>query len=86
MPARTRSASAISSWSARSPPTRHRSGSPPSTRPTRRCATRPTGSRNSSSRSQPKNDSFESIAADLHARLRDVRLPVDMLLSWADSP
>ena len=35
---------------------------------------------------QAKNDSFESIAAELHARLRDVRLPVDTLLSWADSP
>jgi hypothetical protein len=35
---------------------------------------------------EPKNASFESIAADLHARLRDLRLPVDMLLSWADSP
>jgi curved DNA-binding protein CbpA len=33
-----------------------------------------------------KNDSFESIAADLHARLRDLRLPVDTLLAWADSP
>jgi curved DNA-binding protein CbpA len=34
-----------------------------------------------------QNDaSFESIAADLRARLRDLRLPVDMLLSWADSP
>jgi curved DNA-binding protein CbpA len=33
-----------------------------------------------------KQDSFESIAADLHARLRDVRLPVDTLLAWADSP
>jgi curved DNA-binding protein CbpA len=33
-----------------------------------------------------KHDSFESIAAELHARLRDVRLPVDTLLGWADSP
>jgi curved DNA-binding protein CbpA len=35
---------------------------------------------------EPKNASFESIAADLNARLRDLRLPVDMLLSWADAP
>ncbi len=35
---------------------------------------------------QPKNDSFESIAAELHARLRAVRLPVEVLLSWADLP
>ena len=35
---------------------------------------------------QPKNDSFESIAAELQTRLRDVRVPVDMLLSWANSP
>jgi curved DNA-binding protein CbpA len=35
---------------------------------------------------QAKNDSFESIAADLHSRLRDTRIPVDMLLAWADSP
>jgi DnaJ-class molecular chaperone len=34
---------------------------------------------------QPKNDSFESIATELHARLRDVRVPVDVLLSWANS-
>ncbi len=33
-----------------------------------------------------KHDSFESIAADLHARLREVRLPVETLLAWADSP
>ena len=68
------------------PPTGHRSGSPRSTRPTQRFATRPTGCMHRFSRSQPKSDSFESIAADLHARLRDVRLPVDTLLSWADSP
>ena len=36
--------------------------------------------------SSAKNDSFESIAADLARRLRDVRLPVDTLLSLADSP
>jgi curved DNA-binding protein CbpA len=35
---------------------------------------------------QAKNDSFESIAADLHARLRDARIPVETLLAWADSP
>jgi len=33
-----------------------------------------------------KSDSFESVAALLHARLRDVRVPVDTLLAWADSP
>jgi curved DNA-binding protein CbpA len=33
-----------------------------------------------------KQDSFESLAAALHARLRETRLPVDTLLSWADSP
>jgi curved DNA-binding protein CbpA len=35
---------------------------------------------------QAKNDSFESIAAELHSRLRDVRVPVELLLSWANSP
>jgi curved DNA-binding protein CbpA len=35
---------------------------------------------------QAKDDSFESIAAELHARLRDVRVPVELLLSWANSP
>jgi curved DNA-binding protein CbpA len=35
---------------------------------------------------QAKDDSFESITALLHARLRDVRVPVDILLSWANSP
>jgi curved DNA-binding protein CbpA len=35
---------------------------------------------------EPKGSSFESIAADLYARLRDLRLPVDVLLSWADTP
>ena len=35
---------------------------------------------------QPKNDSFESIAAELHSRLREVRVPVELLLSWANSP
>ncbi len=35
---------------------------------------------------QPKDDSFESIAAELRTRLRDVRVPVDLLLSWANSP
>lgn len=34
---------------------------------------------------EPKNCSFESITADLHARLRDLRFSVDVLLSWADS-
>jgi curved DNA-binding protein CbpA len=33
-----------------------------------------------------KSDSFEAIVADLQARLREVRLPVDDLLAWADSP
>jgi DnaJ-class molecular chaperone len=35
---------------------------------------------------QAKDDSFESIAAELRDRLRDVRVPVDILLSWANSP
>ena len=35
---------------------------------------------------ETKNDSFEAIAADLRRRLRDVRLPVETLLSLADSP
>ncbi len=35
---------------------------------------------------QAKNDSFESIATELHSRLRDVRVPVELLLSWANSP
>ena len=35
---------------------------------------------------QAKHDSFESIAAELQARLRDARVPVDVLLSWANSP
>jgi curved DNA-binding protein CbpA len=35
---------------------------------------------------ESKNDSFEAIAADLRNRLRDVRLPVQTLLSLADSP
>jgi curved DNA-binding protein CbpA len=35
---------------------------------------------------EPKNASFESITADLHARLRELRVPVDVLLSWADVP
>ena len=33
----------------------------------------------------PGNDSIEAIAADLRARLRDTRLPVDVLLSLAES-
>jgi len=33
-----------------------------------------------------KNDSFEAIAADLRARLREFRLPVDTLLALADTP
>jgi curved DNA-binding protein CbpA len=33
-----------------------------------------------------KSESFESIVADLQSRLRDVRVPVDILLGWADSP
>jgi curved DNA-binding protein CbpA len=33
---------------------------------------------------QPKEDSFESIAAELHARLKAVRIPTDVLLSWAE--
>ena len=32
-----------------------------------------------------KTDSFEAIAADLRSRIRDIRLPVDTLLSLADS-
>jgi hypothetical protein len=32
-----------------------------------------------------KTDSFEAIAADLRSRMRDFRLPVDTLLSLADS-
>jgi curved DNA-binding protein CbpA len=32
------------------------------------------------------NDSFETLAADLRRRLRDVRIPVATLLSLADSP
>jgi curved DNA-binding protein CbpA len=35
---------------------------------------------------EAKSDSFESIAADLHARLREVRLPMAELLAWADAP
>jgi curved DNA-binding protein CbpA len=35
---------------------------------------------------ETKNDSFEAIAADLRNRLRDVRLPLQTLLSLADSP
>jgi curved DNA-binding protein CbpA len=35
---------------------------------------------------ETKNDSFEAITADLRNRLRDVRLPVETLLSLADSP
>jgi DnaJ-class molecular chaperone len=35
---------------------------------------------------QAKDDSFESLVAELHARLRDVRVPVEGLLSWASSP
>ena len=35
---------------------------------------------------ETKNDSFEAIAADLRARLRDFRLPVDTLLALADAP
>jgi curved DNA-binding protein CbpA len=33
-----------------------------------------------------KNDSFEAIAADLRRRLRELRIPVETLLSLADSP
>ena len=33
----------------------------------------------------PGNDSIEGIAADLRARLRDTRLPLDVLLSLAES-
>jgi curved DNA-binding protein CbpA len=33
----------------------------------------------------PGNDSIEAIAADLRARLRDTRLPVEVLLSLAES-
>jgi curved DNA-binding protein CbpA len=33
-----------------------------------------------------KRNSFESIASELHARLREVRIPVDTLLAWADAP
>ncbi len=35
---------------------------------------------------ETKTDSFEAIAAELRNRLRDVRLPVQTLLSLADSP
>ncbi len=35
---------------------------------------------------ESKTDSFEAIAADLRNRLRDVRLPVQTLLSLADAP
>lgn len=33
-----------------------------------------------------KSDSFESLTAELHARMCDVRVPLDTLLAWADSP
>jgi curved DNA-binding protein CbpA len=33
----------------------------------------------------PGSDSIEAIAADLRARLRDTRLPLDVLLSLAES-
>jgi curved DNA-binding protein CbpA len=33
-----------------------------------------------------KSDSFESLAAHLHGRLRDARLPMQTLLTLADSP
>ena len=67
-------------------PTGLRSVLPPFTRPTRPCATPANRLREQLFGLEPKNSSFESISADLHARLRDLRLPVDMLLSWADSP
>jgi curved DNA-binding protein CbpA len=35
---------------------------------------------------ETKTDSFEALTADLRKRLRDVRLPVQTLLSLADSP
>jgi preprotein translocase subunit Sec63 len=35
---------------------------------------------------ETKNDSFEMIAADLCDRLRDARLPVQLLLDLADFP
>jgi len=35
---------------------------------------------------ETKNDSFEALAADLHRRLCDLRIPVANLLSLADSP
>jgi curved DNA-binding protein CbpA len=35
---------------------------------------------------ESKTDSFEAITADLRNRLRGVRLPVQTLLSLADSP
>jgi len=35
---------------------------------------------------ETKNDSFEALAADLHRRLRELRIPVATLLSLADSP
>ena len=68
------------------PPTRHPSVSPPFTRPMLPCATRPVDSSEQLFGLEPKNASFESITADLQARLRNLRLPVDMLLSWADAP
>ena len=33
-----------------------------------------------------RSDSFEAIIEDLQTRLRDIRLPVQALLSWADAP
>jgi curved DNA-binding protein CbpA len=35
---------------------------------------------------ETKSDSFEAIASDLRRRLGDARLPVNALLSLADSP
>jgi curved DNA-binding protein CbpA len=35
---------------------------------------------------ETKHDSFEALTADLRNRLRDVRLPIQTLLSLADSP
>ena len=57
------------------PPDQAPSGLPPFTRPTRRCATRQTRLKEQLFSFESKHDSFESLAADLHARLRDVRLP-----------
>ncbi len=37
-------------------------------------------------RFETASDSFEAMAAELHRRLRNARLPVDTLLRLADSP